>query len=140
MDAQTTLVWFSLDEMNSLQPLYGGMRECPAPSIQGLNVFSSIGSPRCLISGSGLKGRRMSKPYLRPFKPSRCALPVNPFASRMLQRQGRRFSGEEVSQGLAEIRIVVVPIHAFKIAPSIDCEEFEGLGHSWLSESEVHVM
>src|SRR5437588_10618460 len=67
-------------------------------------------------------------------------LPLNPFASRMLQQQGRRFCSEESSQGLTEIRIVVVPIHALKIAPSIDCEEFEGLGHSWLSESEVHVM
>jgi hypothetical protein len=68
------------------------------------------------------------------------ALPLNPFASRVLQQQGRRLSSEEASQGLAEIRIVVVPIHSIKIAPSIDCEEFEGLGHSWLSKSEVHVM
>src|SRR5712691_3486311 len=110
------------------------------PSIRRLNVFSSIGSPRCLISGSGLKGRRMSKPYLRPFKPERCSLPLNPFASRVLQQQGRRLCSEEASQGLAEIRIVVVPIHTLKIAPSIDCEEFEGLGHSWLSESEVYLM
>src|SRR6266699_677396 len=140
MDAQTTLVWFSLDEMNSLQPSYGGSGAFPHPSIRRLNVFSSTGSPGCLISGSGLKGRRMSKPYLRPFKPERYALPLNPFASRVLQQQGRRFCSEESSQGLTEIRIVVVPIHAFKIAPSIDCEEFERLGHSWLSESEVHVM
>src|SRR5258708_34813801 len=41
---------------------------------------------------------------------------------------------------MAEIRIVVVPIHTIKIAPSVDCEEFEPLGRSWLSESEVHVM
>src|SRR5207245_4027297 len=67
-------------------------------------------------------------------------LPLNPFASRVLQHQGRRLCSEEASQGMAEIRIVVVAIHALKIAPSIDCEEFEGLGHSWLSESEVHVM
>src|SRR5215467_7426073 len=58
----------------------------------------------------------------------------------MLQQPGRRGSGEEALQGRTSIQFLVVAQHALPIEPAIDRQEFERLGGSWLSESEVHLM